>query len=701
MKQNKLFKSLLVAAALCVGGGSAWAETTYTYDFVAAGKAGESFTYGEEVTMYAETHSYSFGIVGNTTSLQLDGRLASYTKDLTLHASAGIYSANGRYVGIRNLNKYDKVIFTYTSADANAAKITYYTRTSNGTATIDGEELTVGSSVIASGATVTITSGSYLVIQPSKNARISSMTVVQYDEEDREQIEANETLNDTYSVTSKSNVADGKNVKSVYGITMAYHGDWSYTNISNRGGDLATSTYPQAVTENEVTTPAVTNNIPNNGGYLAFTPSVTGKLQVNMNTFSGHGTWYLVDKDNGHIFKSMSGSNNYTDLKDFGTIVAGHTYYFYGLNCDWGYQFHSFKFTPADNDITKYAISSGEFVTAGSTIDYVDGISMTYGGTAENTTWTTGASTAVSGYSYRVVSNGRPLNGSTACSGTPTVNKLPNVGTYYVFKATKNGVLSVAATWDGGGSGAPIFLADASDRKVIFTENPTSQVSGVKQMKIAAGKTYYLWNNRKDNHIRLFGFEFTPVEEENITITSAGYATYTSNYNLDFTDDLKIKAYVATAVAEEGVTLTMVTGAVPAGTGLLLAGETDAVSTALEATAPATNLLTGLYLDQTIAASDAENSKYNYVFGKDGDNIGFFKVGGDGTTLSAGKAHLSTNVNLGTATARLLFVGDETTGINDVQSTKEINAIYNLNGVRVAQPTKGLYIINGKKVVVK
>jgi hypothetical protein len=28
-------------------------------------------------------------------------------------------------------------------------------------------------------------------------------------------------------------------------------------------------------------------------------------------------------------------------------------------------------------------------------------------------------------------------------------------------------------------------------------------------------------------------------------------------------------------------------------------------------------------------------------------------------------------------------------------------AIYNLNGQRVAQPTKGMYIINGNKVIVK
>lgn len=54
----------------------------------------------------------------------------------------------------------------------------------------------------------------------------------------------------------------------------------------------------------------------------------------------------------------------------------------------------------------------------------------------------------------------------------------------------------------------------------------------------------------------------------------------------------------------------------------------------------------------------------------------------------------------------VLYVTDYfTTGIGDtlVNSEKRIvnNAIYNLNGQRVAQPTKGLYIINGKKVIIK
>ncbi|MBQ7513191.1 MAG: hypothetical protein IJS95_02235, partial [Prevotella sp.] len=47
--------------------------------------------------------------------------------------------------------------------------------------------------------------------------------------------------------------------------------------------------------------------------------------------------------------------------------------------------------------------------------------------------------------------------------------------------------------------------------------------------------------------------------------------------------------------------------------------------------------------------------------------------------------------------------GGEVTGINEVIEVKGVNdnSWYDLQGRRVAQPKKGLYIVNGKKVVLK
>ena len=51
----------------------------------------------------------------------------------------------------------------------------------------------------------------------------------------------------------------------------------------------------------------------------------------------------------------------------------------------------------------------------------------------------------------------------------------------------------------------------------------------------------------------------------------------------------------------------------------------------------------------------------------------------------------------------LSFEGDgETTGIANVNVNANANSSwYDLSGRRVANPTKGLYIVNGKKVIIK
>lgn len=71
--------------------------------------------------------------------------------------------------------------------------------------------------------------------------------------------------------------------------------------------------------------------------------------------------------------------------------------------------------------------------------------------------------------------------------------------------------------------------------------------------------------------------------------------------------------------------------------------------------------------------------------------------------MGANKAWLS--VNTGVPSARITLVFDEATGVNEVIGVKEVNdgSWYDLNGRKLnGMPTKkGVYILNGKKVVVK
>ena len=56
----------------------------------------------------------------------------------------------------------------------------------------------------------------------------------------------------------------------------------------------------------------------------------------------------------------------------------------------------------------------------------------------------------------------------------------------------------------------------------------------------------------------------------------------------------------------------------------------------------------------------------------------------------------------GTAKGYLALPGDETDGIGQIEFGQTGNAgIYNLNGQKVNKAQKGIYIVNGKKVVIR
>ena len=92
------------------------------------------------------------------------------------------------------------------------------------------------------------------------------------------------------------------------------------------------------------------------------------------------------------------------------------------------------------------------------------------------------------------------------------------------------------------------------------------------------------------------------------------------------------------------------------------------------------------------------NPSYGSVYVLNGTNgAGFYKLKSTGT-IGANKAYLTYSG----AGAREFFLFDEATGI-EMPTVEDVNAdavVYDLQGRRVVNPTKGLYIVNGKKVFI-
>jgi hypothetical protein len=81
--------------------------------------------------------------------------------------------------------------------------------------------------------------------------------------------------------------------------------------------------------------------------------------------------------------------------------------------------------------------------------------------------------------------------------------------------------------------------------------------------------------------------------------------------------------------------------------------------------------------------------------------LAFYKVNSNGTWCAAGTAYLKV-AQVAVPGAPDFIPFGETTGIENVSHEAVTNnQYYTLDGRRVAQPTKGLYIVNGKKVIIK
>ena len=118
------------------------------------------------------------------------------------------------------------------------------------------------------------------------------------------------------------------------------------------------------------------------------------------------------------------------------------------------------------------------------------------------------------------------------------------------------------------------------------------------------------------------------------------------------------------------------------------------------------NLLVGTATEQEISGA---GYKY-YIFSANGDQgLGFYKQGtrqGASIKLKPHRAGLRLDESIGRAKS-LIFDFDaarreaETTGIRSVRPEiqRRNNAVYDLQGRRVINPTHGIYIINGKKII--
>ena len=249
--------------------------------------------------------------------------------------------------------------------------------------------------------------------------------------------------------------------------------------------------------------------------------------------------------------------------------------------------------------------------------------------------------------------------------------------------------------------------------KIVFTADGTwsATINSDKGTYTSDTKTWtgavstVLFTGSGSGHCRMSKATITLSNTIPVTITTADYATFCSAVDLDFSET-GITVYQA-KVESNKVKFTEVTdGLVPAYTGVLLYKDVDAetvvnVPVTTGVAALSENELVGVTTEEAIEYNP-DTDVYNYILQMNGANLVFRKA--TGAKLRANRAYLSTSYDVTAPGARELEVsfGDET-AINALENSNKVNdgAIYDLSGRRVENPTKGIYIMNGKKVVIK
>ena len=272
--------------------------------------------------------------------------------------------------------------------------------------------------------------------------------------------------------------------------------------------------------------------------------------------------------------------------------------------------------------------------------------------------------------------------------------KVVNKGSGNAIKSTGSGAATMASVAD-----ATVFVAMTSQNTTEGTfclRYPNGNYLN------AQGEGVYHYGDN-DNGSSFF---LTKYEETNVTVSSAEWATMYLGYAVYVPENVNV--YAVTGAENGYVTKSQLKGVIPANTGVLL--ENAGTYTFKKAIATEFANVEGNLMKGSVEDTYVEGTAY--VLANDSKlGVGMYKAelnkdaeGNEGTTHflnNAGKAYMV----LPAASETVAFYGldwDGTTGIEGVEVENEVKAIYDLTGRRVEAITApGIYIVNGKKVLVK
>ena len=250
---------------------------------------------------------------------------------------------------------------------------------------------------------------------------------------------------------------------------------------------------------------------------------------------------------------------------------------------------------------------------------------------------------------------------------------------------------------------------------VDFTTATRQMNGGIIKVEEIGGSAFTLTSldpNSNSSFTVTGGFD-----EKDVAICNIGtYEMGTFYANAPMTIPAGMTAYVATNAptmnGDEGtITMTSITdGIIPAQTGAVVCGKQGQhllTKATAEGSAITGNMLHGYAGTDEYQEVEVPGGFTTYVLAVENDRIGFYRKDG-GFKIYNNKAYLCVPANVCNARTLYLNFDDEATGIVETEhegqrpegmKSKRGTEIYDLSGRRVEKVQKGVYIVNGKKVL--
>ena len=294
--------------------------------------------------------------------------------------------------------------------------------------------------------------------------------------------------------------------------------------------------------------------------------------------------------------------------------------------------------------------------------------------------------------------------GSRYASLTQTISNLPAGSYLLTVTARKSANLSTLNLVANGESAAitnpnGVFGNSWDDTSVEFSVGSDGQAT----ISINADKEYDGNTGRwfSADNFRLVNLGDATVSA---TVGANGYTTFASPYALDLTDENRpkgLKAYKATLSGDE-LSFTAIDQTVPAGTGLLLLGETKGGTYNIPIVAEGDDIENDLVgVTTPTSKQSSEGGVYYFVMMKAADAespLEFFPLSTSSeVTIPAGKAYVEYDTTSSGAKSLRVVIDGHATEVTApaVAETEEPEILYNMAGIPVGKDFKGI-VINQK-----